>query len=113
MKWINIHDELPVPYQCVLVIDSDQNYFDAEFIKNEETGNYWLDKNYNSIPNVTHWMELPPIPGEDFEIIKKVKDLIKAIHQYEVIPFIYETWGEECEKEFNDLVKEIEKDLKD
>lgn len=69
MEWISINDELPIPYERVIIYVDGSNHFYKSFI---DIGDYspgngsfiWTDSDGLSV-NVTHWKRLPnPPEGE-------------------------------------------------
>ncbi len=73
-KWISVKDRLPKKDGRYLVYDGDTgNYYDSYFDETEGEFGEWqncfdtftlgvIDCEWNSCPNVTHWMPLPEPP---------------------------------------------------
>lgn len=67
MEWINIKDKLPKPYEKVLVYfgGGDLESIAVRYLPEERPGQYygWYPGG-QALHNATHWMPLPPPPGD-------------------------------------------------
>lgn len=60
-EWVPAEKELPGNPRCVLATDSE-----AHFVACWESGQWWEMSSGETIDSVvTHWMEVPAVPGEE------------------------------------------------
>lgn len=60
-QWVSVEDELPPDYRNVLIVTCSYGYYIAFYSNRHQC---FVVENDVDIPNVTHWMPIPPLAEE-------------------------------------------------